>query len=37
MIRSRIAQDKPVRWLVPDPVAQLIADRGLYREGGEAS
>ena len=37
MIRSRIAQDKPVRWLVPDPVAQLIADRGLYREGGETS
>jgi nicotinate-nucleotide adenylyltransferase len=34
MIRGRIAAGKPVRWLVPDPVAQLIADRGLYREDG---
>ncbi len=34
MIRGRIAAGKPVRWLVADPVAQLIADRGLYREGG---
>jgi nicotinate-nucleotide adenylyltransferase len=31
-IRSRIAQGRPVRYLVPDPVAALIAERGLYRE-----
>jgi nicotinate-nucleotide adenylyltransferase len=37
MIRDRIARGKPVRWLVPDPGAQLISDRGLYREGGETS
>ncbi len=34
MIRGRIAAGRPVRWLVPDAVAQLIADRGLYREDG---
>jgi nicotinate-nucleotide adenylyltransferase len=31
-IRSRIAQGRPVRYLVPDSVAALIAERGLYRE-----
>lgn len=31
-IRRRIAQRRPVRYLVPDPVAALIAERGLYRE-----
>jgi nicotinate-nucleotide adenylyltransferase len=31
-IRRRIAQGRPVRYLVPDPVATLIAERGLYRE-----
>ncbi len=31
MIRDRIAADEPVRWLVPDLVAQLISDRRLYR------
>ena len=30
-IRRRIAQDRPVRYLVPDPVIDLIAERGLYR------
>ena len=34
MIRARIAAGQPVRWLVPDTVAQLIAERGLY--AGEA-
>jgi nicotinate-nucleotide adenylyltransferase len=31
-IRRRIAQGRPVRYLVPDSVAALIAERGLYRE-----
>jgi nicotinate-nucleotide adenylyltransferase len=31
-IRLRIAQGRPVRYLVPDSVAALIAERGLYRE-----
>ena len=33
MIRGRIAHGAPIRWLVPDQVAQLIHDRGLYRGG----
>ena len=31
-IRRRVAQGRPVRYLVPDAVAELIAERGLYRE-----
>jgi len=31
-IRKRISQRRPIRYLVPDRVAELIADRGLYRE-----
>jgi nicotinate-nucleotide adenylyltransferase len=31
-IRRRVAQGRPVRYLVPDLVAELIAERGLYRE-----
>jgi nicotinate-nucleotide adenylyltransferase len=30
-VRRRIAQGRPVRYLVPDPVIELIAKRGLYR------
>jgi nicotinate-nucleotide adenylyltransferase len=30
LIRKRIALGKPIRWLVPDPVGELIAARGLY-------
>jgi nicotinate-nucleotide adenylyltransferase len=33
MIRERIAQGRPVRWLVPAAVAELIAERGIYRQG----
>jgi nicotinate-nucleotide adenylyltransferase len=29
-LRRRIAEGRPVRYLVPDPVAELIAARGLY-------
>jgi len=32
-IRDRVAAGRPIRWLVPDLVARLIADRDLYREG----
>jgi nicotinate-nucleotide adenylyltransferase len=31
MIRQRAAAANPLRHLVPDPVAELITDRGLYR------
>jgi nicotinate-nucleotide adenylyltransferase len=31
-IRERIAAGSPVRYLVPDRVLELIAERGLYRE-----
>ena len=34
MIRARVAAGQPVRWLVPDTVAELIAERGLYAEQG---
>jgi nicotinate-nucleotide adenylyltransferase len=31
-IRRRVASGRPIRHLVPDGVAELIAERGLYRE-----
>ena len=37
MIRERVAAGEPIRWLVPDLVAQLISDRRLYRPGAGAS
>jgi len=30
-VRRRVADGRPIRWLVPDPVADRIAARGLYR------
>jgi nicotinate-nucleotide adenylyltransferase len=30
-IRSRIRDERPVRYLTPDPVVKYIADNGLYR------
>jgi nicotinate-nucleotide adenylyltransferase len=36
MIRERVAAGRPVRWLLPDPVAELIAERGLYPSGVRA-
>jgi nicotinate-nucleotide adenylyltransferase len=30
MVRERVASGRPIRYLVPDPVAELIGDRGLY-------
>ena len=32
LVRERVAQDKPVRWLVPLAVAEMIAAEGLYRQ-----
>ena len=31
LIRERTAQGKPLRHLVPDPVVEMIEERGLYR------
>ena len=30
MIRARVAEGRPLRWLVPDAVAGYIAEHGLY-------
>ncbi len=30
-VRRRVAQGRPVRYLVPNPVVELIQSRGLYR------
>ena len=31
-LRSRVAERRPVRYLTPEPVANYIAKRGLYRQ-----
>jgi nicotinate-nucleotide adenylyltransferase len=36
MVRERIAEGRPVRYLVPDAVAAAIAERGLYRQAVRA-
>jgi nicotinate-nucleotide adenylyltransferase len=36
MIRARVAEGLPLRWLVPDAVAAYIAEHGLYRAGRQA-
>ena len=33
MVRERVAAGRPVRWLVPLAVAEMIASQGLYRDG----
>ena len=33
MVRRRVALREPIRYLVPDGVAELIGSRGLYGEG----
>ena len=30
LVRGRVAAGLPIRWMVPEPVERLIADRGLY-------
>ena len=30
-VRRRVAQGRPIRYLVPDAVVDYIAERGLYR------
>jgi nicotinate-nucleotide adenylyltransferase len=32
LVRRRVAEGRPIRWLVPDAVERAIAERGLYRE-----
>jgi nicotinate-nucleotide adenylyltransferase len=36
MIRARVAEGRPIRYLVPDAVAALIAEQGLYRQAVSA-
>ena len=36
LIRRRVAEGRPVRWLVPDAVAEYIAEHGLYGARTEA-
>jgi nicotinate-nucleotide adenylyltransferase len=36
MIRRRVARGQPVRYLVPEAVAELIEERGLYGAAAEA-
>jgi nicotinate-nucleotide adenylyltransferase len=31
LVRRRVAEGLPIRWLVPDAVERAIAERGLYR------
>jgi nicotinate-nucleotide adenylyltransferase len=30
LVRARVGEGRPIRWMVPDPVAALITERGLY-------
>ena len=30
LVRERVAAGRPIRWMVPEPVERLIAERGLY-------
>jgi nicotinate-nucleotide adenylyltransferase len=36
LIRRRVAEGRPLRWLVPDAVADYIAEHGLYGAGRRA-
>jgi nicotinate-nucleotide adenylyltransferase len=36
-VRRRVAEGRPIRWLVPDPVADRIARHGLYHPEEPAS
>lgn len=37
LVRERVAAGRSVRWLVPEPVAGLIAQRGLYASSAEVA
>jgi nicotinate-nucleotide adenylyltransferase len=30
MIRARVAAGRPIKWLVPDAVRELIGERAIY-------
>ena len=36
MVRERVAEGRSIRYLVPDGVAELIAERGIYRQAVRA-
>lgn len=36
LVRERVAAGRPLRWLVPDAVAETIGERGLYRQAVRA-
>lgn len=36
LVRERVAAGRPIRWLVPDRVGELISERGLYGAGARA-
>ncbi len=36
LVRERVREGRPLRYLVPDAVAQYISEHGLYREGQPA-
>lgn len=35
-LRSRVARGQTIRYLVPEPVRQLVAERGLYQTSADA-
>lgn len=35
LVRERVREGRPIHHLVPDAVAELIAERGLYRRGSD--
>jgi nicotinate-nucleotide adenylyltransferase len=37
LVRRRVERREPIRYLVPDGVVELIASRGLYREGASVA
>lgn len=36
LVRARVRAGRPIRWMVPDAVASLIAERRLYGDGAGA-
>jgi nicotinate-nucleotide adenylyltransferase len=36
LVRERVAAGRPIRWMVPDPVLELVEEHGLYAAGAKA-